>query len=299
MKIFTNPGSNLDARLIEHYGVLMGPQQITVDGVYHDTRKKIPLSEVDQWVQTAKRHPRVIGTTAAEFVQIFSEHELNEANILAVMSSRKLIHSYDSALDAAEVIKKNKKNSASRLIIFDSESTDVGAGLLVLLAAQALREGQNPDQIVRLLKVAAEQLQMILSLATLENMVKGGKAGALRVWFANMLNRRPLIGAVDGALKSLQSFPAKDDPVEHLFQYFERKFGRGRRLWLAISHGQQYEKAARLESLFRQNFDLHYCCQKPLSASIYLHAGPGSLLVAALPLDRLPWVPKAAPPEFF
>lgn len=296
VQIVTNPGSNLDPRAIEHFDVHLTGQQIAVDGTYHDTREDVPLTDIDHWVATAKRHPQVIGTTASEFVKIFSELGRDGGDILAVMTSQKLIHSYDSALDAVDILQKSTRLSAQKVVVVDSKVTDVGAGLLVLLAAQAQRDGLDLEALTSLLAAAAKNLEMVVGLATLDNLVKGGKAGPLRAWLANLFNVRPIIGFVDGELKSLGTYPAKEDSADYLLKHFEKKFGMGRRLWVAISHGQQAEKAALFESRLRKSFDVKYCYRRPLSPSIYLHAGPGSLAAAAIPLDRLPWQPRAVPP---
>ncbi|HEX7662959.1 MAG TPA: hypothetical protein VF407_00535, partial [Polyangiaceae bacterium] len=62
MQIVTNPGSNVPPKAVAHYGIVLSPQHIVVDGKAHDTREPITLAQIDGWVRTAREFPHVVGT---------------------------------------------------------------------------------------------------------------------------------------------------------------------------------------------------------------------------------------------
>src|SRR5690349_7108042 len=133
MRIVTNPGANLPAVMLAHYGIALAPQQIVVDGTSHDTREEVTLAQVDAWVRTAKEHPYVIGTTAAELATLFTEVGRDNEDILAIMSSRKIISSYDAAVSATRTLAKHDRYAKLRIRVVDTTVTDLGAGMICVL----------------------------------------------------------------------------------------------------------------------------------------------------------------------
>ncbi|HEY1088288.1 MAG TPA: DegV family protein, partial [Archangium sp.] len=128
-------------------------------------------------------------------------------------------------------------------------------------------------------------------LATLENLIKGGRASFLQAWVANFLNIRPLISFVDGALESVGRMNSKADMAEKIDEYLSSRLDPKTPVWLAISHGNAAEKAERVAKRLQERYRVEYTLMRPLSTSIYLHAGPGAVFTIVLPLEGLPFRP--------
>ncbi|MEW5847402.1 MAG: DegV family protein [Myxococcota bacterium] len=298
MHILTNPGSNLAENLIEHYKLHITPQQIAVDGEYHDTRKGFPFETIDAWVQKAKKHPFVIGTSASQFANWFTDLGADGKAILAIQTSRKLIHSYNSAMTSLETFEKHgQAELARRIRVVDSLSTDVGAGLLTLLAAEARASGLGLEEIGKLLDAAAPTMRSILTLATLDNLVKGGKASFVKAWIADALNIRPVLELRDGELKAVGKVSTRADAPDKVVEYLSSMIPPGTDVWAAIAHGNNAGAARRLEERLRKTYSVRFLYLRPLSPSIYLHCGPGAVFGILLPLASLPWQPKKPPPD--
>ena len=190
MRIVTNPGSNLSPALVERYDIDITPQQIVVDGVEHDTRAGIDSKQIDRWVDEAEEHPYVLGTSAAEFVNVFAELSRDDGELLAVMTSRKVIQSYDAAVSASRTLGDLAKNPVE-VVVVDSGVTDAGAGLATLLAAVAREAGLRMDETRAIVERFCSELTMRLHVASMHNLIKGGRASFLRGWLANILRIRP------------------------------------------------------------------------------------------------------------
>lgn len=296
MRVVTNPGSNLTPSAIDHYGVELTPQRIMVDGVEHDTRDGIALDIVDRWVHSAKEFPYVVGTTASEFGQLFARVGRSDPVILAVMTSRKIIQSHAAALTAARVLADHPTHKNLRIGVVDSTVTDVGAGLVVLAAGEAARANVPLDVAVDALTRMSARGRFAFTVGTLDNMVKSGRASFVRAFVANFFDVKPLIAFVDGELKTVGKISGKADPTLAIADDLAA-LGEGRKVWLAIAHGNAPEKAERLLAHVTKRLDVAYAYVRPLSSSIYLNVGPGAILGAAMPIDDLPWTPTT-PPDF-
>lgn len=288
MLIITNPGSNLTGEEIARYGIRLTPQQIIVDGTSHDTRLGVSHETIDGWVRTAKVHPYVVGTTAAEFVALFRELVRVDREILAVMTSRKIIGSHDAAVSAARTLAQMPGHADVRIAVADTGTTDLGAGLACMLAAEAAEKGRSLAQIEALVSAYREHGRFVFHAETLDYLVKGGRATAVRAWIANMLGVRPVIGFVDGEVKVIRKIGAKADVTAELVAELERTIAPGTPIWAGVMHGDAPMRAADVSRAIASRFDAKRLTVRTLSPSIYLHGGPGCIGVAAIDLTKLP-----------
>ena len=213
MRLLTNPGSNLSPEVIARYEVSVTPQKIVVDGVEHDTRDGVDFATIDTWVRTAREHPYVLGTSAAQFAGFFRDLAKEDREILAVMTSRKIIQSHDAAVAAARTLKTQAAFADLDVAVADTGSTDVGAGLAVILAGEARAAGLSLADTADLLEAYRRESRTAFTVESLEFLVKGGRATTLRAFLANLLKVRPLIGFEDGELKAMGKMPASSDPA--------------------------------------------------------------------------------------
>jgi DegV family protein with EDD domain len=297
MRIITNPGSNLTPEIVSHYGIDLAPQKIVVDGVLHDTRDGIPLTTVDEWVQNAKEHPHVLGTAAAEFATILRDLGDRDDELLVVMTSKKIIQSYVAAISAAKTLADHPRYQRTRIRVVDTKVTDMGAGLMTLLAAELRAAGRSLDEIADTLDALAERVRMCLYVATLDNLVRGGRASFLRAWLANVFQVRPLITFREGELKAAGKVKVSANPAEAMVRFLVDEIGQGERVWVGIGHGGARTLADRVLDKLREAFVVDYARITLISSSIYLHTGPGSVGVFVLPVGSLD-PPPSVPPAF-
>lgn len=297
MRIFTNPGSNLSPRCLAHYDIALAPQQIVVDGVSHDTRQPISLREVDEWVNRSREYPYVVGATALGMLDLYLESFKGDRQLLGVTTSKKIIQSYQAAESAARTVKGRPSYSDARIALVDSGVTDVGTGLVCIAAGEAARAGLPLAKAAAVAEAMSQQGVMLFYVPELQRLVKGGRAGAVRAWLAEKLDRRPMLSFVDGEVASIATVRAVPDPAEVLARAARERLGARRRVWLGIAHGGVPDLAATSLAACRQQFDVAFAYVRPLSPSIYLHAGPRSVMIAVYPVDQLGWEPTTPPSD--
>jgi DegV family protein with EDD domain len=292
MRILTNPGANLPAELIREYGIVLTGSSIVVDGESHDVRDDVALDKVDGWVATANEHPFVLGTSAADFARHCLDIGEEDDEILIVMSSRKIIPSYDSARSAARTLETHPVGRKLRIRVVDSESTDLGLGLPVLAAGEAARAGFGLEDAAELVEALASRGRFAFVPRSLDNLIRGGRASFLRGWMAKMLGLRPLLAFVEGEPQMVGKCSVKDDHPLVLTEWLAAQL-EGGRAWIGVSHGGVPDEAERAADDLRNRFEGTYVLVRPLTPTVYLHAGPRAIGAVVFPLDGLPWIPPA------
>ncbi len=293
MRLITNPGSNVSKAMVARYDVDLTAQQIIVDDKRFDTRESISHATIDGWVRTAKQHPHVLGTSAAESVEIFKQASRFDDELIAIMTSRKLIGSYTAAIAAKKALALAPATKHLRIAVIDTRTTDLGANLCLAMAGEAIRAGLPFDDVVSLVERFAAREVLGLAVGTLDYLVKGGRAGFLRAWLANLLDVSPILTFNDGELKAEGRISrSKSIPVA-IAELVTAKLGRGRRVWAGVSYSTAPELAAELEQELRSRLDIAYLETRRISSSIYLHTGPGALGAFVNPIDDLGFDPPA------
>jgi DegV family protein with EDD domain len=295
MLIVTNRGSNLPGALVRHYGIKLTPQLIIVDGAAHDTSDTAALSQVDDWIRTARLHPHIVGTTAQEYVSFLTRGLREDPEVIAVMTSKRLIQSYLACTTAARTIAANPSFRDARIAVVDSRSTDVGAGLVTILAGEAARAHVPFERTVELLEAASAQCELVATVDTLDYLVKGGRATWAKAQLANFLKVRPLLACVDGEVANVGKISTSADAPVALADLLAGRIGRGRPVFLGVAHGDAPRKADALLEALRTRLDVKYAYSRQLTMTTYLQLARGGLAAAAVPLDRLPWWPPIPP----
>lgn len=292
MRLLTNPGSNLPPELIERYNILVLPQHIVVDGLVHDTRRAFGHDEVDRWTKTAKKWPETIGTTAAESVGGFQQALRDgDREMLVLTTSKKVINSYQSAERGVRTFTESPQGKDCRIVLVDTGVTDVGALIACVIAGEAKKAGKDLDEVKAIVEAACADACLMFSVATLENMVKGGRASFLRAFIAGVLGVGPVLGFVDGALQLVGKHKRRLDMATQLVEHLKTRVAPGRKVWAGIHHTGDSGVVATLKSELQKTWDVQALFVRPTAAGVYLHAGPGHVGAALVPVDRLPWTP--------
>jgi DegV family protein with EDD domain len=289
VRILTNPGSNLRAEVIRAYEIGLSQQSIVVDGVAHDTRERIPLETVERWVKSASAHPHVVGTTAAETIELCRELGKVDKEILILTTSRKIIQTHAAAVTAAKVLADAPATRDIKISIVDTGVTDVASALAVILAGECRQAGFDLARTTSIVEGFVKNLHLAIVPRTLDWLVAGGRAGIVRAKLAEWLGRTPVLGMADGEMISLGLVSSRRSPDPDIVERLVAKLGKGRRVWVGVGHGAAPEIVAPLVDQLRAAFDVAFTYAAPLSSSIYLHGGRGVRIAAVGAIDDLPF----------
>jgi DegV family protein with EDD domain len=290
VRILANPGANLPPEQLERYDIAQTSTTIAVYGDMHDAREHVTLTDVDRWIDGARVHPYVLGTSAAEFVKCYLDMGAAQGTQICVLtSSRKITQSYDAACSAARTLAG--KMHAANVTVVDTTMTDLGLGLPVLVAAKAAAAGLPLADVAAATEAMVRGGRFVLLPRTLDNLVRGGRASFLRGWLANVLGVRPLLSFVDGEAALVGKCSASAAPAQVIADWFTKQIPPSGPVWIGIFHGDAPEDAASLDALLRERYPVELGMVREMSPTVYLHAGPRSLAAVVFPVADLPWRP--------
>ncbi len=187
---------------VQELGVNVLPAEI----IFSEGDKLVPCSDFDitpaelyRRMRDSKRIPLTSGGITGVAIETY-ERLANQTNsIISIHATSRHSTLYDSTVNAARHIMEKKPELSIEVI--DSRGISMGLWFLVEQAVMLARGGARLEQIKEEVLATMPKIRFLLSLATLENAIKGGRVHFLAGYLAALLNIKPILELVDGELK--------------------------------------------------------------------------------------------------
>lgn len=210
----------------------------------------------------------------ARFQELFEEvTEAGDSAVVLLLSS-KLSGTYQSACIAAE--------DFPNIRVIDTLSATVGGGILAEYAVQCLDAGMDLDAITAAVEAKKGQVRVVGVLDTLKYLEKGGRISKMAAFAGGMLNVKPAIMVVDGAV----AIPAKLRGAKNANHFVSQKSAEeGVDFSLPIMFAYSGVSTERLDSYLENSKALWEGKVDPaeraqLCTVVGTHIGPGAFAVA-------------------
>lgn len=268
--IVTDTACDLSDEQLQLYDIRAIPLRvITSEGEFRD---RYEITSEQLYALLDKELPRTSlplpGDVSALYRQLQQE---GATRILHMCMSGNLSGTYNMVSILAEEIEDLTVD------VFDSGTLSCGLGLLVLDAAENLSRGMTMDALLkRLRKLRKHQLGAFV-IRTLDFLRKGGRIGLVEGVVGRLLNIKPVIYVNDdGVYATLSKARGFSKALDNMKEEFFRRY-QGRRVRVAIVHGNAEEDAIALLESFKHRLDVVSGFVSPVSPALAIHTGPGLL----------------------
>jgi DegV family protein with EDD domain len=242
-------------------------------GMHEFPDKSIPMPEFLERVK--KTWPTTSAPAPGEFVEIFRKSLTEHDQLLCITITGKHSATYSSAVLASQQI------GPDRIAVLDSASVSIGQALQVLVAAQAAQSGAGMQEIISRVKALQLRSHLYISLDTVENLVKGGRASQMTGILAGLLKIRPILTLVDGQL-TLRERPrgrtaSKQRMLELAASHFPAEF-------VSVGHVGCAEEAREIAAAIAQQtgFPEEKIFVVETGMAIAVHGGQGTLGIVVI-----------------
>lgn len=194
VKILTDSTADLSPELLRQFDVSVIPFAVNfgsdtfMDGVDITTQRLFEL------VEERKMLPKTSAPAPADFYRAFKAAAEDGSEVIYIGISSKL----SSGLETARVVASQFPEGQVR--VFDSANLSTGIGLQVLAAAEMARAGKSQQEIIAELERIAPRVRTSFIVDTLDYLRMGGRCSAVQALVGALLQIRPIITVVDGAM---------------------------------------------------------------------------------------------------
>lgn len=144
-------------------------------------------------------HPKLVAPDPEKLKQLFHGLAQHYREVIAIFTSGEL----SQMMSAAEKASAGAK-SIIPVTLIDSQTTSVGLGLLVQLAAECTAEGMTGSEIERRVRKAVPRVYTLLCTAGLSYLSESGFVDIAQATVGEMLGLIPIFSLEEGKLSSIE-----------------------------------------------------------------------------------------------
>lgn len=195
IKLFADSTCDLTDEILEKYDISMVPLYVHFNEDTFKDREEINTTELYQRVVEYDTLPTTAAPSPGDFYNAFKPFVAEGREILFIGISSLISSTVQNA-----TIAKNDLEAAN-IEIVDTYNLSTGEGLILLKAADYIKEGLSLQEIGEKLRSFTPKLQTSFVVDTLDYLHKGGRCSAIQLFFSSVLKIRPIIKIKDGKME--------------------------------------------------------------------------------------------------
>jgi DegV family protein with EDD domain len=225
-------------------------------------------------LRTSRDFPKTSQPNVADFRDLFLRLSKEADGIVAVLVTRKLSGTVESAMAAAAEV------PGLPIEIIDSQSVSMAQGYPVLAAARAAAAGADLDRVAAAARSLIGQTQLYFVLGTLEYLHRGGRIGSVSRLLGSVLDLKPVLEIREGMIEAAARVRTRRRALEKVYELVAGHIKPGDQVYMSIINVAAPEEAAQFGAELIARFQPVEVLEVEVSPAIGAHAGPGTVGVA-------------------
>lgn len=265
--------------LIARHNITIVPLGLMIVGeVFPDG--SMSASEMFRRIDASSERPQSTSPAPSEFVAAFrGAQDAGAESALCLTLSAKYSGTYAAAMSAADLASEQLPGFPVRVV--DTGGLAMTHGFAVLAAAQTLDAGAESGEAVAKAVRVGQSGRLVGALATMQYVVKGGRAPRIVGWAADVLDIHPVLAFADGEAKPVGRARTMERALDRVLEYVERNAERGRALHAAVmSSDGPDEQSERMMARLQERFAPAELMTTAFTSVMAVHTGPGFVGVA-------------------
>ncbi len=272
--ILTDSTANIPSEIISQYNVISVPLEIIWGKEVFEDGVTLQPTEFYQRLVKAKELPTTSQPAVGKFSKILQELVAREFDVLGIFFSSKLSGTYQSAMQAMEMLPEEERKHVSLL---DSQTTTLAMGFQILAAARLAETGGSLNECQATATYVRENSGIYFMVDTLEFLQRGGRIGKAQRFLGTALGTKPILYMNNGEITPLDRVRTKQKALDYLVDIVVEKCDAKKQIRLVCAHANSPEDARNV--LTKASDILHpvEALSGDLSPVIGSHVGPGTI----------------------
>ncbi len=219
--------------------------------------------------------PKTSQPTPQQFIEFYKRIAQAGDTILSVHVTSKLSGTFNSAILAAQEL-RNKLT----VIPYDSGSGSAAMGYMCKEVRQLERAGATMQAILERLDRIRQNVNIILTLDSLEYARRSGRVKALSAALAALVKIKPIVVLKDGMLDVKEVVRTRQRSIDRVLEMIHQRVD-ARLINVAVVHSQSLEAAKSLMQTVCETLHVNEAIISDLSIGVAANLGPGTIGIMA------------------
>ena len=259
--------------MIDQYNIRVVPQYVIWGAEQYRDRVDLQPKDFYERLVSDEERPTTSQATEADFKKAIHAAVMDGAD-------RAIILTVSSAMSGTYQMAKQAAAAADIPVsVIDSRGPTMTLGWQVLAAARARDEGADLEDIVKQVAAVRENMVQVVAMQTLDYLQTGGRIGDAAKWVGTLLKVKPVVtinhetGRVEpaGLARTYKSM------VKMLYRKFFEAIEVGKKLHIAVLHGNALDEAQKLADQIKEEFNPVELIINITGPVLGINTGPGAL----------------------
>lgn len=197
--LVSDTSCDLSSTVVKENNITLVPFYVSFDQeTYYKEITELSIQDFYKRMRTEKIFPKTSLPSITDYLEVFTPAIKQGHAVICICLSAYFSGSYNSAVNARELILENYPNA--QIAIINSLNATGGQGLLALEIARMIRDGIDFDTIVKIANDLREEAKIFFYVDNLEYLERGGRIGKASALLGTMLNVKPILYLANGQL---------------------------------------------------------------------------------------------------
>jgi DegV family protein with EDD domain len=273
--VVADSACDLPDEVLDRYGIGLVPLQLILGDTVLEDRVAITPREFYARLRQGDVQASTSQPTPAAFAAAFEHARASADEVVAVVLSSGLSGTWANAMEARRTF------GPGGVHVVDSRSASFGTGLLALRGAELAEEGWSGSAIAAELERIRDRSGILLTVDTLDNLIRSGRISRLKGRLASWLDVKPIL-TLDrkGRVEPADRVRGRDAVLPRVIQIMERRIPAGtQRLRIGIAHVDCPDVAEEVRGAVVARFEPYEVLVWPATPVLATHAGLGAWAV--------------------
>ncbi len=195
LKIVTDSTVELTEEEVSRYGITIVPLSSMIDNVVYHDEIEITNEEFLQKMKQSSELPKSSQPPVGKFLEAYNDLTADGSEVLSIHVTETLSGTVHSAHQAAGL-------ANGKVIVIDSEFCARAQAFQVLAAAEFASTASTMEELLAHLEDIKSRTILYISIANLENMIKGGRIGKTMGKLTSLMDIKATLQMTNGKLHS-------------------------------------------------------------------------------------------------
>ena len=218
--------------------------------------------------------PTTSQTTVGEFERLFKELLDQDFAVIAILISRGISGTVESALQAKELFPD------APIAVVDSKLVSMALGFMVMAVARAAQDGASLEECQAIAESVYPKIGVYFTVDTLKYLNKGGRINTAKRLLGAALNIKPIMEIRDGKIELVESVRSRKKASQRLLELTEKGIAGRAPVWISTFHAAAEADNQALMAEAEARFEPVETITTFVSPVVGTHTGPGTLSIA-------------------
>ncbi|MBS5793261.1 MAG: DegV family protein [Clostridiales bacterium] len=255
--ILSDSSCDLPEDLKKEYNIDVVPFYVSFDKEnYLKENIDININDFYKKVTNEKIIPKTSLPSMEDYSNYFKKHLENGVDILCFTLCSELSGSYQSAINAANIMLEDYPDR--KILVIDSKKATVAQGLLVIEASKMQKAGFSLEETYEKMESLKQEGIIIFTIDSLEHLQKGGRIGKASALAGSLLNIKPILLLLNGVLEPHSKVRGRKKSLSEVLKIFDEYINEDiSKYQIAIAHAYCKDEAIELEKALNEKYNIN------------------------------------------